>query len=227
MRAFWALLVLILFGGLIFGNVPMASGQGTRMVAVLGLDATGMDPTVADQIADYLREKIAEFEQLTVMDNSSMFKKIQEFPYLTGPFTENEEIIKIGKILEVDYIIAGNIGKIGDLFTISVKLYETKSTESYEAADSYEGTKELFLINTVETMASNLANHILREFTPITTPVMQPGLIVTRPWYKKWWFYAGLGGAALVGGVLAISGDSEQPKKTSDVLPEPPSLPKR
>lgn len=226
MRAFWAFFVLILLSGCIFGNVPMARGQGTRLVAVLGLDATGMDPTVADQITDYLREKLAEFEKLTIMDNSSMLKKIQEFPYLTGPFTENEEIVKIGKILEVDYIIAGNIGKIGDLFTISVKLYETKSTESYEAADSYEGTKELFLINTVETMASNLANHILRELTPITTPVSQPELTVTRPWYKKWWFYAGLGGAALVGGVLAFSGDSEPPTTTSNILPEPPPLPK-
>ncbi|MCI0516126.1 hypothetical protein L0128_23175 [candidate division KSB1 bacterium] len=226
MRAFWAFFALILMSGFIFGDVPMALGQGTRLVAVLGLDATGMDPTVADQITDYLREKLAEFEKLTIMDNSSMFKKIQEFPYLTGPFTENEEIVKIGKILEVDYIIAGNIGKIGDLFTISVKLYETKSTESYEAADSYEGTKELFLINTVETMASNLANHILRELTPITTPVSQPEPIITRPWYKKWWFYAGLGGAALVGGVLAFSGDPEPPTTTSNILPEPPPLPK-
>jgi hypothetical protein len=219
----------ILFFIVLFGTLPTVQAQRVHKVAVLGLDATGMDATVADGITEYLREQINGSQLIEVMESKAMLNKLKEFSYLTGPFTENEEIIKIGQILEVDKIVAGNIGKIGDLFSISLKCYDTRTKESYEETGSYEGNQALFLVNTIDPLANKIIDYILEdeETKMITGPVTPAESGITKPWYKKWWVWAGAGSVAVVGSVFAFSGGGENGKKTPEILPDPPALPKR
>lgn len=220
--------LFILFFMILFGAVLTVNAQRIHKVAVLGLDATGMDATVADGITEYLREQINDSHLIEVMDNKMVLAKLKEFSYLTGPFTENEEIIKVGQILEVDKIVAGNIGKIGDLFSISLKCYDTRTKENFEETGSYEGSQALFLINTIDPLAKKIIDYILEdeETKTITKPLGPDDSGITKPWYKKWWVWAGAGGVAVVGGVVALAGGgSEGGKKQLEILPDPPALP--
>lgn len=213
---------------LLFGTYLSVQGQHIHRVAVLRMDATGMDATVADGITEYLREQINNSKLIEVMDHKAMLNKLKEFSYLTGPFTENEEIIKIGQILEVDKIVAGNIGKIGDLFSISLKCYDTTSKESYEETGSYQGGQALFLVNTIDPLAKKIIDYILEdeESKSVTEDPLIPKTEITKPWYKKWWVWAGAGSVAVVGGALALSGDGGgSSKKPVEILPDPPPLP--
>ncbi|MBN2090307.1 hypothetical protein JW964_11910 [candidate division KSB1 bacterium] len=220
--------IYILFFSMLLGSFLSVQAQRIHKVAVLGLDATGMDATVADGITEYLREQINGSQLIEVMENKLVLNRLKEFSYLTGPFTENEEIIKIGQILEVDKIVAGNIGKIGDLFSISLKCYDTRTKESYEETGSYEGSQALFLVNTIDPLAKKIIDYILEdEESKITSePISIPESGITKPWYKKWWFWAGAGSVAVISSALALSGGgSEGGKKTTEILPDPPPLP--
>ncbi len=221
----------ILFFSIILSGFLSAQAQRIHKVAVLGLDATGMDVTVADGITEYLREQINSSQLIDVMENKLVLNKLKEFSYLTGPFTENEEIIKIGQILEVDKIVAGNIGKIGDLFSISLKCYDTRTKESYEETGSYEGSQALFLVNTIDPMAKKIIDYILEDeaSTDVTPPVAIPDSGIAKPWYKKWWVWAGVGGVAVISSALVLSGGGggggDGGEKPVKILPEPPPLP--
>lgn len=222
-RTYFIFSVLLLIFGL---TSPVPAQQDEyKTVAVLGFDATGMDRTVADEITDYLREKINEQDHIMLMSREGISKKLKEFPYLTGPFIEDQEIIRIGRALDVEKVIAGNIGKIGNLYTISVKLYDTGNGESFELAESYEGPKELFLVNTIEKMAYDLAKQIAPQNEQAPKPVIMRTGDIKKPWYKQWYVWATVGGAAIIAAAIGLTG-GDGGTDGDGILPVPPNLPK-
>lgn len=199
-------------------------------VAILSLDATGIDATVAETITEYLRDRLKLESRLAIMDREIMLEKIKQREELVGPFTENEEILKVGKILETRKVIAGSMGKVGDFFTISLKIFDTLDATSFEIADDHTGTKDSFQYETIENVAQRIIEKILGELEQRPARIIEAEQEKKKPspWYKKWWVWASAAsGAVLIGGAAIIAsseGNGTTPPK-EEPLPVPPDLP--
>jgi len=199
-------------------------------IAVLALDATGMDATVAETITEYLRDQLRLESRLEVIDREIIIEKIKQHKELVGPFTEDDEILSVGKILETRKVIAGSMGKIGDFFTISLTIFDTFDSTSFGIADDHTGTKDSFQYETIENVSRSIVEKIFAEPEdkpiPITDGEAEEGK--ASPWYKKWWVWASAaGGAALIGSVAIMTGSDDKggtPPKENP-LPTPPDLP--
>lgn len=191
---------------------------GPFSVAVLEFDATGMDSTEASQVTNFLRQRLATDPEIQIVPAGSVRYSITEVT------TDNSVAIQLGQTLAADFVITASLGKIGDLFTVDAKLLNVNTTECFVKDGSYEGNLELFLINTVATLADEMLKLMQ---PPEQLPPSQPVTLDRgHRWYKKWWLWAGVGSAAIIGGVLAQGdGGGPDPEKKDPYLPEPPALP--
>lgn len=205
---------LILMAIILFSSTGFANSN----VAVFEFDATGMDSIEANQVTNFMRQRLAGATEIQIIPTESVEYSIGDVT------TDNAIAIQIGQTLGADFVISASLGKIGDLFTIDAKLIQVNSGESVLKNGSYEGSLELFLINIVSALTDELIQLLQPAEKP---PAPQPiSLENGSRWYKKWWLWASVGSAAILGGVLAQGdGESPEPEPKTTFLPEPPVLP--
>jgi len=205
---------LILLAIILFSTMGYANSK----VAVFEFDATGMDSIEAGQVTNFMRQRLAGAAEIQVLPTNTIDYSVSTVT------TDNTIAIQLGLNLGADFIISASLGKIGDLFTIDAKIVQVSSGESVLKNGSYEGSLELFLINTVSALTDELIQLLQPTEKP---PVPQPVTLESGSrWYKKWWLWAGVGSAAILGGVLAQGdGGSPEPEPKETYLPEPPASP--
>lgn len=119
---FYILIYLQIFAGAYENHTPS--------VAVIPPSCHGVDTIIAAQIADVLSDQIMKTGKARVMERSQMrsILKEQEFQQ-SGACDGSECAVEIGKLLSIDRIVIGNIGKLGESYTISMKLVDVGTGE--------------------------------------------------------------------------------------------------
>jgi TolB-like protein len=92
-------------------------------VAVNDLNGKGLDQSAASIISDRLRSELIATGVFRVMERNEMASILKEQGFQqTGACEEASCIVQVGQLLGVDRMVAGSIGKIDSLFTISVRM---------------------------------------------------------------------------------------------------------
>lgn len=95
-------------------------------------------------------------------------------------------------------MVAGSIGKVGKLYSVSVWMVDVETGRmSQPVKADYSGEVERLQTKVMPQLAQKLAG-----FSPV---------IPSRPFYKAWWFWTVLGGVAAGGTVAAMRGGKEMP----------------
>lgn len=203
------------------------NSQKVIQVAILELDPTGMEEALSRQFSNFFRGKLDAFPQISVLSDQFVQAALDSNQKAEYNFEDPVELNKIVEKLNVKNLILGNMARIGNLFTVSVKLYDSQTSEFYHSSGSYEGSKELFLIQTMEPVVDEIAQQLMKQDDQTSVPVISQQ-DVGKSWYKKWWVWTGIGSAAIIGGVVtALSATENGGPTTKDpkYLPAPPDLP--
>ena len=128
-------LVLTLF---IFTCLPAQDGPPS--VAVLDFEANGIPDYEAETLTERLRSEIANTNAFRITDRKLLDKIINEQALQQSGCTTDECSAEIGQLLGAQYMISGAIGKLGETFTVDVKLVSvsTGAAERTKTA-SYKG----------------------------------------------------------------------------------------
>ena len=128
-------LVLTLF---IFSCLPAQNGLPS--VAVLDFEANGIPDYEAETLTERLRSEIANTNAFRITDRKLLDKIINEQALQQSGCTTDECSAEIGQLLGAQYMISGAIGKLGETFTVDVKLVSvsTGAAERTKTA-SYKG----------------------------------------------------------------------------------------
>ena len=128
-------LVLTLF---IFSCLP--AQDGLPSVAVLDFEANGIPDYEAETLTERLRSEIANTNAFRITDRKLLDKIINEQALQQSGCTTDECSAEIGQLLGAQYMISGAIGKLGETFTVDVKLVSvsTGAAERTKTA-SYKG----------------------------------------------------------------------------------------
>ncbi|MEX0608423.1 MAG: CsgG/HfaB family protein [Balneolaceae bacterium] len=176
-----------------------------KRLAVFDFRVTsGVTSDVAVTLTNKFRNEMARTLNYTMVERSAMEQVLSEQRFSASDLADQDKAVQLGKLLSASQVVVGDIGKIGQTYSIVVRLIdvETASIENSESLE-YRGEQD-GLLTEFEILAPKLA-----------------GTYVEKK--KRGWLY--ITGVAVIGGavtsVLYLSGDSGG----ESGLPLPPSPP--
>jgi hypothetical protein len=101
--------------------------QGKISLAVLDLDAEGISESEARIISERLRSSLFESGKYIVLERDKMDEILKEQGFQQSGCTSDECIVEIGKLIGMQQMVAGSIGKIGTLYTFNVRIIDVQS----------------------------------------------------------------------------------------------------
>jgi hypothetical protein len=92
------------------------------------LSAKGIEQSAADLITDRLRSELIKTGFFKLMEHNQMKEILQEQRFQKSDNCDKSTcLVEMGKLLGVKRIISGNVGKIGNLHTISLRMFNVQT----------------------------------------------------------------------------------------------------
>lgn len=111
-------------------------------IAVVGLDALGIDPIQVQILEVRLGNELANISGYRLIERNQINTVLEEQSFQLSGCTDNKCIVEVGMLLNADYVITGAIGHIGSTYTISLRMLNTRTAEVTNTAD-YDYTGEI------------------------------------------------------------------------------------
>jgi TolB-like protein len=189
-------------------------------LAVLDFEAReGVPKGDAATLSDLFSSELQNTGEFTVVDRSRIKAILDEQGFQQSEACSQVEcVVDVGRILKVEKMFSGVVGKVGKIYTVTIRLVDI-STAQIQVSRSYqhEGDIEGLARDVIPEMVKDIS----RELTGKNVQVARVGTSGGSTWY----YY--VGGAVLVGGVATYF--LLKPKSSGTAahatLPDPPALP--
>lgn len=117
------------------GPAPETVPEGEQInIAVVDLEAYGISETEAQALTNRLRIELFQTGRFAVVERDRMRAILEEQDFQQTGCTTNECLVEVGQLLNVAQIIAGSVSKVGDVFSIEVRVIDVRSGEIVDAA---------------------------------------------------------------------------------------------
>ena len=152
---------LLLLGS--FFSLQAQDGNKLR-VAVIDLNHTGgLSNQEAITLTNRLRSRLVITNAFVVLERGQMEVILNEQGFQNTGCTTTECAVEMGKLLNVQMIVSGSIGKVGRIFTVDISLIDIK-TAKIEESFIFDHDGEIGgLVKTMETVAKDIANRVKGE----------------------------------------------------------------
>ncbi len=205
MKVFISLMLLF---QIILGDIGVSYAQHQRKptLGTLDLRGVGIPEDEAVLITERLIECLLRIGDYTVVERSQMKAILEEQGFqLTGACDTKECAVKVGQLIGVERMVAGSVGRVGNMYTLSVRMFAVETGRIMTAASGdYKGSVDVLLTRG----ACETANKM----------VLEPG------GRGRKWLWAGLG-ATILGGGAATLYYMKNGKNGKGSIPMPPARP--
>ncbi|MEN9353767.1 MAG: hypothetical protein RL318_1092, partial [Fibrobacterota bacterium] len=100
------------------------------LVAVVPLTGAGIDEATSLVVTDALSHELIQSGEVRVMERSQMEQILKERGFQqSGACTGSDCVIEMGKLLSIDKMVVGSVGKLGSSHTISVRVVDVATGE--------------------------------------------------------------------------------------------------
>ena len=177
---------------------PAQSQQSKKPnVAVLDFDArSGLTKEEAASLSDIFQSQLVDMGEFIVVDRQRIKAILQEQGFQQSEACSQVEcIVEAGKILKVEKMFAGTIGKVGKIFNVNISAIDIGTAQIViNKSRQYTGAIEDLASEVVPEMARDIAQEMLGR--KVSSSVVSSGGGST------WYYY--VGGAVLAGGGAAV-----------------------
>lgn len=221
----------VLFIFLITSIAPVALSQESKLqkkkinIAVLEFEARGgVSKEDAASLSDAFQGQIIETNEFIVVDRNRIKSILQEQGFQQSEACSQVEcMVEVGRILKVEKMFAGTIGRVGKIYTVNIQLIDIGTAQILQnKSRRLDGPIEELLTDVIPELASEMAKTLTgKEVQVVST---------TSGGSSSWLWYAG--GAAVAGGlaVLLLSKKKDEtnttpPSTQTQSLPAAPAFP--
>jgi TolB-like protein len=188
-------------------------------IAVLDFDARGgISKEEAASLSDIFQSRLVEFGEFNVVDRSRIKVILQEQGFQQSEACSQVEcIVEAGKILKVEKMFAGTIGKVGRVYNVNIQLIDITTSQIIQnKSRQHSGDVDELATEIVPEMAKEMAEGMIGKEIAISS---------SGKGSSKWIWYV-LGGAVVAGGAAAyFLLKPKPPEPTSTSLPASPEFP--
>ncbi len=93
----------------------------------MNLKAEGVSESESRIISARLRVELFKTDKFAIVERERMTDILQEQGFQLSGCTTNECVVEAGKLLGVKVMVAGEIGKMGEMYTLSLRLIDVQS----------------------------------------------------------------------------------------------------
>ncbi len=197
---------------------PQATPPKKLNVAVLDFDARGgLSKEEAATLSDAFQTEIVSVGEFTVVDRQRIRQILQEQGFQQSEACSQVEcIVEAGKILKVERMFAGTIGKVGSLFNVNIQVIDIATAQIISnKSRQHRGDIEDLLSEIIPNMARQMAGEMVgKQFDAVGGG-------------GGWLWYAA--GAVVLGGgaaaAILLKPKKEEGGTSVEALPPSPDLP--
>jgi len=111
-------------------NNPAAEGKDKLTVAITDLLAKGVEASTADIISERFRSELLKTGHFRVMERGQMDMILKEQGFQqSGVCADAACLVEMGQMMGVDRMLAGSLGKLGSMYTLTVRLINVGTGE--------------------------------------------------------------------------------------------------
>ncbi len=133
-------------------------------IAVLDLDPTGVTAEESRFLSDRLRTELFETGEFQVVERGKMQEILNEQGFQNTGCTSVECAVEIGQLLNVNRIVAGALGKIEDIYSISLRMIDVQTGAIIKTAtEDFEGKLSEVLTDVIPEVAGRLAEEQIQK----------------------------------------------------------------
>ena len=190
-----------------------------QTVAVLDFEGRGVKPEEAQSLSDVFQGVLVESQQFTVVDRNRIKAILEEQGFQQSEACSQVEcIVQVGKILKVEKMFAGTIGKVGTRYTINIQVIDVTTAQILSSKPRQHDGK-------IEDLAGDIVPDIAQEMIEEITGRRVTTVVTKTGGSNLWWY---VGGAVLVGGGAAAAlllSKKQTTTETPQALPAAPTFP--
>lgn len=102
-------------------------GEGALAVAILDMEGLGISALEAQTLTGRMRTELVSTGAVTVVERGQMQEVLEEQGFQQTGCTSAECAVEVGKLLGVSNMVTGSIGKIGQSYTIDVRMFSVQT----------------------------------------------------------------------------------------------------
>ena len=127
-----------------------------QTVAVIDFDASGISQLEATSLTNRFRTAVGDVGAMRLVERGMMEEVLQEQGFQQTGCTSEECAVEVGQLLGVQNMIGGSIGRVGDTFTLDVRMISVQSGVSLVTKQKTYAGKVDGLIIEIEVLAYEL-----------------------------------------------------------------------
>jgi hypothetical protein len=219
--------------GLLAAGPAAAQAPKKTTAAILDLESRGVAETEAAALSERLRSELFQTGAFDMMERGKMQDILQEQGFQqSGACNTNACAVEVGQLIGVEKMIAGSLGKVGKTYSVGLRMVDVRTGRMEQSVtEDYTGEIDKLLTVVMRNIANKMAAAVSsgqdqRQMAPGAMPGPASG---GKAFYKKWWFWTGVGTLAAGGAAAAIlGGGGDTPAEetpTETTLPLPPNPP--
>ncbi|MEN9355792.1 MAG: hypothetical protein RL318_3117 [Fibrobacterota bacterium] len=161
---------------------PKPVPEKLPQVAIMPLESKGVSAQEADLVTDALASRLQQSGKFSVMERSQVNQILKEQSFQNSGACDNSGCaVEMGKLLSVDRIVVGSVGKIGDAWALNLRLVKVQTGEVMKSASGKQKGK---LADAQESLVKDVAAELTGQ-------------------KSKAWIWWTAGGVAIAGGTAA------------------------
>lgn len=209
----WALVCLP-----VWHSVSLAQSLAEEVkprIAVLEFSGIGVSPAEVAAITDQMRTDLVNLRKFVMLDRTQTEKVIDELAFQQEGLTDSNQAAKIGKILNVEFIVTGRVTSLDGAYQVNSQMISVETGEIVRSASIlYQGNILGLLSQNIATIAARLSQ--------VEPPPVSSTMIASQPepeeeGWLPWWAWALI--AVGVIGALAGGGDESDGGGGSSLCP--------
>lgn len=149
---FW---MILLFFSMNFGQQTDPVQKTT--VAVMEFRGQGVDDVEASILTSRFRSELVETKTFVVIERGQMQDILNEVGFQQSGCTSSECMIEMGRILNVQKMIGGSVGKFGNVYTLDLRIIDVATARIEETVSEDHEGKMKDLLQVIKNVAHRLA----------------------------------------------------------------------
>lgn len=107
--------------------ISVYSQSSNKQIAVLELEPVGVSEIEGATLTSRLRSELVNTDSFIVLERGKMDEILKEQGFQMTGCTSQECAVEAGKLLNVRQVVAGQIGKVGNTYSISARIIDIES----------------------------------------------------------------------------------------------------
>ena len=154
-------------------NVSRPCTNSLGSIAVATLNPISIDSAESETLTEIIRSSVVDSRCFRVLSTSDMQTILKQQSFQRSEVCDDTQcMVEMGRVLSVAYVLGGSVGKIGETYSLVLRLVSVESGELIASSRRAHAGKKDDLVSIVEQMVGGLTQDIGEKW-PTTPPPVQ------------------------------------------------------